>query len=122
MSRDLEILRSHEAVDGAKLRPAQGPQEIWDRLQAGEEDLLLTLIWHPDQADEYHPLFLTRVDADRRVHFYNAMAPEGEPQSGQILIDGAPLRTYHEAGDESVTRDQFFEWFQKRQAVGYLRA
>lgn len=121
MSRDAALLRAHEAIEGCKLRPVTEAQEVWRLLESGaERDILLTLRWHPEQVDDFHPLVLSNVDADGRVHFFNALAPDVEPVEGQPIDDDAPPRIFHAAGDESVSKDQFFKFFQSLEAVAYV--
>ena len=116
--RDQQLLKLHEAMSGLTLRSESDPQELWEQVAAGAEDVLLTLHWFAGQSD-YHSLSLIRVEDDR-IHFHNPTRPSDDYEPGTELEDDAPPPIFHAPRHESVPPEEFESWFAERDALGYL--
>ncbi|MBN9416353.1 MAG: hypothetical protein J0I12_12995 [Candidatus Eremiobacteraeota bacterium] len=117
--RDQQLLKMHQAVTGSELVPEADAQVLWGQVQAGNEDVLLSLHWFAGQSD-FHSLTLNRVEGER-MHFHNPIRSyDEEVEPGSELRDDAPARIFHGPGDESVDRGEFESWFAEREALGYV--
>jgi hypothetical protein len=116
--RDQELLRMQQAMSGRRLLPESDSQALWSAVEAGGDEVLLTLRWFPDQSD-FHSLSLIRVEGER-IHFHNPVVETADLPPGSELQDDAPPRIFHSPGDESVSRAEFESWFSERDALGYL--
>lgn len=116
--RDQELLRMQEAVWGRRQRPESAPQSVWSAVESNGDEVLLTLRWFPDQADD-PSLNLIRVEGER-IHFHNPVVEDTDLAVGDPIQDEAPVRIFHAPGDESVKRSDFESWFSDCDALGHL--
>lgn len=90
--------------------------ELLEQLAAGNRKCLLTLNWGPGMPD--HQLLLRGLDPEGRVYFHNPYRPEDHP-IGTLLAN--PERRVEPDHLESVTLDQFEQFFLERNARAYER-
>ena len=96
----------HQLTFGQTLAVGTDVEELLDRLEQGESDLICIVEWEPEI---FHSLVLKSL-RQQRVHFFNPQRPVSAPP-GSILVANGPLRQVEEEGLESLSEDDFRQLF-----------
>ena len=91
------------------------PQEVYEALKAGRDDILVEVPWgefRGDELHERHQIILVGADPER-VYFINALKSD-HPRGSDIAGMGeGPPRHVEARGFESMTHEAFVELFAK---------
>ena len=126
MEHDIELHIMHQAIFGEDLKEIKDPDEVLGMLKNGETDIITNLKWGEKRGEEVHDIHkivLLKIE-EKRVIFFNPLAHPENMEKGTV-IDGeetGPKRTIEGVGLESVSIDEFINFFKERDAVSYIPA
>ncbi|OQA12750.1 MAG: hypothetical protein BWY64_03870 [bacterium ADurb.Bin363] len=125
MNNNNELHILHEAIFGQKLQEVSDEQIILKALKEGKSDIIMSLLWEEEKNEEYHEwhkVVIQGINEKNRIVFYNPLGHSENIPAGTI-IEGekkGPPRVIEGTGLESVSIEDFMDFFKKRKAVCFL--